>query len=165
MEHTRPVAVRISSIAHATEDTSKVLSAISNLYPSTLSRKLETTRTKGHFGNEIRMFRLEARNVSQTESFLRSILSKLSRGDQQTLWEELDEHLDPSGSLHLRFDKQDAFRGVLALGDSDPIKVEVSFESRGMTANLLREKIAREVRELFNQSQGEASGRAEDADY
>ncbi len=146
MEQAKPIAIRLSSIAHATEDPGKVLSAISNLHPSGFSRILETTKAKGHFGNEIRILRLEARNVAQADSFLRSVLSRLSQGDRLVLRERLDEHLDSSGDLHLRFDKQEAFRGVLVLRDSDAIKAEVSFASRGTTSNLLREKVAKDLK-------------------
>ncbi len=152
MEHANPIGVRVSSIAHATEDSNKVLSAIFNVCPSGFSKHFETAKAKGHFGNEIKIFRLKNRGVSQAESFLRSVLGRLSQGDRLVLREELDGYLDSSGSLHLRFDKQEAFRGVLVLGDSDTIKAEVSFESRGTTSNLLRERVAKDLKEWLNQS-------------
>ncbi len=156
MKNAKPVGVRLSSIAHATEDPNKVLSAIFNVYPSGSSKQLEIAKAKGHFGNEIKIFRLKNRGVSQAESFLEKVLGGLSHSDRLALCERLDEHLDPSGSLHLRFDKQEAFRGSLVLGDSDAIKVEVSFRSRGATSNLLREIVSKDLKELLNGPQGTA---------
>lgn len=150
MEHAKAVGVRLSSIVHATEDPKKVLSAISNVYRSGSTKQFEIAKAKGHFGNEITIFRLKSRNVSQTESFLKTVIGGLSHQDLLALLERLDEHLDQSGSLHLRFDKQQAFRGILSLADSDPIKAEVLFESRGTAPNLLLEKVRNDLKESIN---------------
>ena len=147
MEEAKPIGVRLSSIAHATEDPNKVLSAIFNVSPTRFSKQFETARAKGHFGNEIKIFLLRTRDVSQAASFLNSVLRSLSQGDRLQLRERLDEHLDSSGTLHMRFDKQEAFGGVLVLGGSDVIKAEVFFESRGTSSDLLREKVANDLKE------------------
>jgi RNA binding exosome subunit len=41
----------------------------------------------------------------------------------------LDKHLDPSGGLHLRLDKEEVVRGILRMKDQDPIKIHLSFRT------------------------------------
>lgn len=156
MEQAKPIGVRLSSIAHATEDPNKVLSAIFNVSPTGFSKQFEAARVKGHFGNEIQIFRLRNRGVSQAASFLESVLSSLSQGDRLQLRERLDEHLDSSGTLHMRFDKQEAFGGFVVLGDSDAVKAEVFFGARGRSSDLLRERVAKDLKEWLSRSLGTA---------
>ncbi len=47
--------------------------------------------------------------------------------DRALILDTLDKHLDPSGGLHLRLDKEEIFRGVLRMKDQDPIKIHLSF--------------------------------------
>jgi len=150
VKHATACGFALSSIVHATEDSTKVLSALSNLFPPGFSKRFEITTAKGHFGNEIKIFSMKARGISHAESFLKSVLGRLSRGDRLSLREGFDLHLDHSGRLHLRFDKQEAFNGLLVLGSRDAIKAEVSFESRGTPSSLLREKVARDLKELLS---------------
>lgn len=48
--------------------------------------------------------------------------------DRVSILDALDKHLDPSGVLHLRLDKQEAFRRMFRVKDQDPIKIQVSFK-------------------------------------
>lgn len=47
--------------------------------------------------------------------------------DRASILDALDKHLDPNGVLHLRLDKEEAFRGVFRIKDQDPIKIQLSF--------------------------------------
>ena len=48
--------------------------------------------------------------------------------DRISILDALDKHLDPSGVLHLRLDKEEAFRGMFRIKDQDPIKIQLSFK-------------------------------------
>ena len=39
----------------------------------------------------------------------------------------LEKHLDPSGGLHVRLDKEELFRGILRMKDQDPVKIHLLF--------------------------------------
>jgi RNA binding exosome subunit len=58
------------------------------------------------------------------------VWKSLTSHDRASVLRELDLHVDTSGALHLRFDKEEAFRGILKLKDQDPIKIQLSFRAR-----------------------------------
>ena len=122
------ISAKISAIVHATEDLERVLLALSRLFPdASLPSKAETRRFSGHFGNEIRIVNLSIRGAT-ADSFLKYLWSGMVSFDRGTILDALDEHLDPSGVLHLRLDKEEAFRGVFRIKDQDPIKIQLSFK-------------------------------------
>ncbi len=121
------ISAKISAIVHATEDVDRVLQALSRLFPeSSLPSKTETRRFNGHYGNEIRIVDLSIRGVT-ARSFLKYLWKGLASFDRALILDTLDKHLDPSGGLHLRLDKEEVFRGVLRMKDQDPIKIHLSF--------------------------------------
>jgi RNA binding exosome subunit len=123
------VSARISAIVHATEDVDRVIQALSRVFPKeSLPSKAETRKFHGHYGNEIRMIDLSIR-AAPARSFLEHLWRKLPSHDRTLILEALDKHLDLNGGLHLRLDKEEAFRGVLRVKDQDPIKIHLSFRT------------------------------------
>ena len=121
------ISAKISAIVHATEDVDRVLQALSRLFPEGSSpSKAETRRFNGHYGNEIRIVDLSIRGAT-ARSFLKYLWKGLTSFDRALILDTLDKHLDPSGGLHLRLDKEEIFRGVLRMKDQDPIKIHLSF--------------------------------------
>ena len=119
-------SIQITAISHATEDPNKVAKAIAQVLSSASPRMHAEKRTvKGHFGNPITTFLSNARG-KQTEGLLYELYGKLGPSDQTMLLEELGTRIDEDGRLHLRFDKQDCFRGKIRLEDEDSVKVTVS---------------------------------------
>jgi RNA-binding protein len=124
------VSAKISAIVHATEDLDRVLQALSNLFPErSLPSRAETRRFHGHYGNEIRMVDLSIRGT-QARTFFEYLWKSLPSFDRASILDALDKHLDSGGGLHLRLDKEDAFRGILRLKEQDPIKIHLSFQRR-----------------------------------
>lgn len=122
------VSAKISAIVHATEDLERVLQALSRLFPdASLPSKAETRRFSGHFGNEIRIVNLSIRGAT-AHSFLKFLWSGMVSFDRASILDALDKRLDPSGVLHLRLDKEEAFRGMFRIKDQDPIKIQLSFK-------------------------------------
>jgi RNA binding exosome subunit len=121
------ISAKISAIVHATEDVDRVLQALSRVFPQgSLPSKAETRRFNGHYGNEIRIVDLSIRGAT-ARSFLKYLWKNLASFDRALILDTLDKHLDPSGGLHLRLDKEEAFRGILRMKDQDPIKIHLSF--------------------------------------
>jgi RNA binding exosome subunit len=123
-------SARVSAIVHATEDAERVHQALIRLFPNGfLSSKRETRRFYGHYGNEIHMIDLSIRG-GLANSLLAHVWKSLASFDRALVLSELDSHVDTSGALHLRFDKEEAFRGIVKLKDQDPIKIQLSFKVR-----------------------------------
>lgn len=121
-------SAKISAIVHATEDLERVIQSLSRLFPdASLPSKAETRRFSGHYGNEIRIVNLSIRGGA-ARSFLRNLWSGMVSFDRAAILDALDNHLDPSGVLHLRMDKEEAFRGMFRIKDQDPIKIQLSFK-------------------------------------
>jgi RNA binding exosome subunit len=49
-------------------------------------------------------------------------------------------HSDEEGNLYIRIDKQQAFRGVIELGDEDPIRLKLKFSRLSGEARELMKK-------------------------
>jgi RNA binding exosome subunit len=62
--------------------------------------------------------------------FLEHLWKNLPSLDRTSIMDALDKHLDSSGGLHLRLDKEDVFRGILRMKEQDPIKIHLSFRRR-----------------------------------
>jgi RNA-binding protein len=120
--------VRISTIVHATEDFGKIVVALGRVSDQEImATKVEKTRLKGHYGNEIMTVTFSLRG-GFAESFFRRLWSLLPRNDQLRLIDDVETRVDSDGRLHLRLDKQAAFLGRVQLTEKDPIKLEVSFK-------------------------------------
>ena len=120
-------SAKISAIVHATEDVDRVLRALSRVFPEgSLPSKAETRRFNGHYGNEIRIVGLSIRGA-YARSLLKYLWKSLASFDRVLILDTLEKHLDPSGGLHLRLDKEELFRGILRVKDQDPIKIHLSF--------------------------------------
>ena len=62
-------------------------------------------------------------------SLFEHVWKSLTSFDRASVLRELDAHVDTGGALHLRFDKEEAFRGIVKLKDQDPIKIQLSFRA------------------------------------
>jgi RNA binding exosome subunit len=123
-------SARVSAIVHATEDAERVHQALIRLFPNgSLSSKRETRRFYGHYGNEIHMIELSIRG-SLANSLLAHVWKSLASFDRASVLSELEARVDMSAALHLRFDKEEAFRGIIKLKDQDPIKIQLSFRAK-----------------------------------
>jgi len=122
----------ISVIAHATEDLSKVKSAVLKVLPDQLAHKVEFRQTNmhGHHGNPIVELKIDVKNRKDAHEVLRKVLSGLSPLDSTLLDEELAKHLDERNHLYLRLDKQWAFLGEPVLASSDVISLAFRLGSR-----------------------------------
>ncbi len=127
----RVTSVSLSALAHSTEDPEKVWKALLNVSPrEKFSSIAEEKKVKGHYGNEIRILKLLLRQ-SRAEELFGSVWSRLAPIEQESILTTVANHTDDDRDLHLRLDKEDCFRGILRLQERDPLKIRVSFTTKG----------------------------------
>ena len=118
-------SVEISTIAHATEDTSKVEEALRRLL---LGTSLPFTRRylEGHHRNPI--VRVDTR-LSRKDAvrFAETLMRDLPRSERLRIQRNLALHSDDEGNLYIRLDKQKLFLGEVRLGEEDPVRVKIKF--------------------------------------
>ncbi len=141
MEPANVVSVKLSTLSHATEDKQKVLRAAQEIFPEGFSGKLETARVRGHYGNEIVVFRIKAKSREQADRFFVHFWGRLSDPDRKQIMAGIEEHTDSSGIVYIRIGKQESYRGEILLRELDPIKVEVRFATRGFPGDSMLGKI------------------------
>ncbi len=116
----------VSTFAHATEAEERVLDALRILLPEEI--EVRRSRLKGHHGNPI--VNLEARiKRKETRELWQRILAKLRGGEFEKIARAAPDRIDETCHLHLRFNKQLAYAGELALtegGDVIHLRLKVA---------------------------------------
>jgi len=122
-------SVEISAIAHATDDLEKVQAALTTILPESLKgRQLFTRRyVEGHYRNPITTFEAKLTKPADVEVFTSNFFRQLSKSEKLRIERVLALHSDPEGNLYVRIDKQRAFRGIIELGEEDPIRIRLKF--------------------------------------
>ncbi len=139
-----PIAyIDVRVFAHATEDPTKVQTAVQNLMPVELAQTLvfEKTNCTGHHGNPIILFTAKLTDKKLLPKSLEKFGNELSSLDKEELDLSIKLHLE-KGNLYLRFDKQSAFLGALKFAQKDPIHLKVHFKN----------KTADEIKEILKQT-------------
>lgn len=116
--------ITLGAFVHATEDPSRVESALRLFIPEDC--KINMSKTGGHFGNPITVFtaKLEKRAC---KPFI-EILKSLPAAELSKLKKELTQRVDDECNFHIRLDKQSAYNGTVRLAqteDAIDIKMKV----------------------------------------
>lgn len=135
-------SVEISTIAHATDDLEKVQTALQFLLPDLLKERQVFTRKymQGHHGNPIVTFDAKLTRPADVEAFTGRFFQQLSKIEKLLIERDLELHSDEEANLYVRIDKQQAFRGVVDLGEEDPIRVRIKFSRLSGEARELMKK-------------------------
>jgi len=134
--------VQISTIAHATDDLNKVQAALRFILPESLKEREVFTRRylQGHHGNTIVTFEAKLSTKNEVDQFKHEFSRQLARNEKLVIERDLESHSDDDGNLYIRLDKQQAFRGLVELGDEDPIRLRFKFSRlRGDPKDLMKE--------------------------
>jgi len=118
--------INFRTIVSATESEDRVKSALSLFL---FDNEIYLNNTEGHFGNPISIMeaRIKGRKCSQ---FIELLKSNLPSSDILRLKNELEERIDDDCNLHIRFDKQAAFQGIVKLAaSSDMIAVQIKLKA------------------------------------
>lgn len=122
-------SVEISAIAHATDSLEKVEIALATVLSESLKgRQLFTRRyMEGHHRNPIVTFEARLSKPADVQDFADAFFRRLSKSEKLRVERDLALHSDEDGNLYIRLNKQQAFRGILELGEEDPIRVKFKF--------------------------------------
>ena len=149
----RPVkSVEVSVFSHATEDEEKVKHAIKRLF--TLEPELEVQKLSGHYGDPITLLTMKVSARKESTEILDRIWRRLSSLDRETLNMELDKHVDKSGNLYIRLNKQKAYNGKIVLQENDPIRIKFNLQipHKADPILVIREHLSRiEDKEKYDQ--------------
>ncbi len=134
--------IRLRAIAQATEDIDSVKAALSLFI---FDNGIETLTTEGHYGNPITILQAQLKG-RDCDRFIDIIKSKLSGAELEKLKKELGERIDDDCYLHIRLDKQAAYKGTVQLeATADTIAAEIKIKAYPAK----REKAIEAAEELF----------------
>jgi RNA binding exosome subunit len=142
-ENSAVQSVQISTIAHATDDLDRVQAALRFILPESLrDRELFTRRyMEGHHGNPIVRFEANLTKAQEVAEFANHLMERLAKNEKLLIERDLDTHTDDDANLFIRLDKQQAFRGLVELGEEDPIRLRLKFSRLSGVARELMKKL------------------------
>lgn len=103
--------ISLRAIVSATESEDRVKAALSLFL---FENEIESTMTEGHYGNPIIILQAQVKG-KDCKQFIEHLKSKLTEPELKKLKYEVSERTDDECCLHLRFDKQAAFKGTVQL--------------------------------------------------
>ena len=116
----------VSAHAHATEDEQRVLDAMRKVLPKSV--EIGRYNMKGHHGNLIVSFEARVTQRKEIKELWQIVLSGLNAGDLERLKSKVGDRVDDERNFYLRFDKQKANGGELALmetGDAIHLRLKI----------------------------------------
>ena len=134
---------RLRSYSHATEDQSRVESAMRFVSGA---QNVETEMLKGHHGNPVVKITVFLNKGKDLEALLES----LRRGGIfAKILATLDRRLDEEGSLHIRLSKQAAYKGTIEMIEKDDAisivaKVRAYPANRNVSMQVLMKRLQEE---------------------
>ncbi len=106
----------MSTFVHATEDEQRVLSALRTLLPEEV--EVHQSKLKGHHGNPILNLEAKVGQRKLLRELWQHVSTELHAGELEKLGKIIPEGVDENCFFYLRFNKQLAHAGELALTDS-----------------------------------------------
>ena len=130
------------AFVYGTENKEKVLESIKTLFPNSSPQCEET---EGYYKNPVLILSNKIDKKREIKDFVEK-LSKMNDLIRKRILHRLENKMDDSGNLFLRFDKQRAYQGDLKVvehGDSIHLKIKIA-------AYPAKKKVALEIaRKLF----------------
>ena len=118
--------VSLRAFIQATESEDRVKIALSLFL---FGDKIKAVKTEGHYGNPIIILQAHVKG-RDCKRFIELLKSKLPEHDLDRLKNELDERIDDDCFLHVRFDKQAAYNGIVQLAaTTDTIAAEIKLKA------------------------------------
>ncbi len=155
MEQIRVLSLSLSTLSHATEDSKKVLRAIGLICSRDIAAESKSERVKGHFGNEILVLNTTVSSSIQANRCFAEVWRRLSNSDRELIHSRLADFTDSSGTLFLRVDKEESYRGNIILGGPETIKMTVRFGGHNMTWETILANITKWMETVPDSSEGQ----------
>jgi hypothetical protein len=140
----------LTTFVHATEDESKVTGALRNILPREV--KIQRRKLKGHHGNPILILSASIERRKILRELWDNLTARLGPEEFKKLGQIVQERLDNECNFYLRFDKQLACTGKLALTDAGDV-VHLRLKVAAYPAK--REVAARLVQEFIYKQRGD----------
>ena len=115
-------SANLTVLVHATEDSDKIASTISNTLGLDKDRFVRN-QSRGHYDNPIILLELEIIDEDSMESVLK-IFDNIVPLEKEKLESCIEEYIDDQGILYIRFDKQSFFRSHLVLSQKDSVRIK-----------------------------------------
>ncbi len=133
----------MNAFVHATEDEQRVLSALRTLLPEEV--EVHQSKLKGHHGNPILNLEAKVGQRKLLRELWQHVSTELHAGELEKLGKIIPERVDENCFFYVRFNKQLAHAGELALTDSgDAIHLRLK-----VTAYPARREVAVKLLEKF----------------
>ena len=143
--------IRVSTFAHATEDPEKVLEAMGIFFPEDVPSEdieFEILETEGYFGNPIKVINAELKRSKSVKKMLEHLKELLNEENKEYLLENLEEKVDETGTFFIRFNKQKAYLGEVAVGEGeDVIQVKIKVKAFPMK----KETVVKTIKEWLSE--------------
>jgi len=143
--------IRVSTFAHATEDPEKVLEAMGIFFPEDVPSEdieFEILETEGYFGNPIKVINAELKRSKSVKKMLEHLKELLNEENKEYLLENLEEKVDETGTFFIRFNKQKAYLGEVAIGEGeDVIQVKIKVKAFPMK----KETVVKTIKEWLSE--------------
>lgn len=113
------------TFVYGTENEEKVKKSLKTLFPNSLP---ECEITEGYYKNPVLILHDKIVKKKDIKDFIQ-ILDKIGSFDKKRILTELENKMDDTGNLFLRFDKQQAYLGELKIvehGDSIHVKIKMA---------------------------------------
>ncbi len=118
--------IALETFVHATEDASRVESAMRLFIPEDC--KINVSKTEGHFRNPITVFTAKLEKKA-CKPFI-EIVKRLPAAELSKLRREVAQRVDGECNFHVRFDKQSAYNGIVRLASTnDAIDIIIKVET------------------------------------
>jgi RNA-binding protein len=115
--------VKINSILHATENESKVLEKLEDVF-NIEQKNFQIEEIPGHFNNPILLISSKLKKRS-AENFVSVFFSKIKKTDFQEIFDNVEDYVTSSG-LSLRISKQKLISEILTISKEDTIKININ---------------------------------------
>jgi RNA binding exosome subunit len=129
--------IAVEGFLYPTEDMKKVKKAFCLILPDGFDFKQD--KIESEYGPVVVRLSYETDKAADIKTILERIRSGLSDADRKKVIDTIDQRLSEEGHLYLRFDKQRAFKGKLALKyTGDVIKTRIKIASYPATLSNLK---------------------------
>ncbi len=129
--------ISVEAFMYPTEDQKKVRKALDLILP--IKAKLKRDEIDSYYGPKIARFTYRAEKAPEIKEMLQKIVGQLSIEERQEIAKTIDDRMDEEGNFHLRFNKQKAYAGQLALAyKGDVMKLSIKIASFPATLNNMR---------------------------
>ena len=115
--------VKIKSILHATENESKVLEKLEDVF-GIEQKNFQIEEIPGHFNNPILLISSKLKKKS-AQDFVRVFFSKIKKTDYHEIFDNVEDYVISSG-LNLRVSKQKLISEILTISKEDAVKININ---------------------------------------